>query len=297
MADKTGTQLVTAVRARSGRSNDSVLITAAFALDALNEAQLKIVRETPRLKDLDQTDTTTFQLSTDDTDVDISSLGAAHIGGVWILNEADTRKAGLKYRPLDEFRAKYIPRAEEGSGEPTEYTRQKDTLLFDCPVSSDYNNLYLHIDYTEFAKDLVNCVVAIGGAARSSNVVTVTTATAHGFVADETAVLADVDSGDETNAFSGSHTVVAAPTTTTFTFAQTGANESNLAAGTASQTSELSKSDKGLLLFALAEVYDEVALAQPRFESKALKTRILFDRWLSEYQNYNEMLIEELYEN
>lgn len=296
MADKTGTQLVAAVRARSGRSNDSVLITAAFALDALNEAQIKIVREAPRIKDLDKTDTTTFQISTDDTDVDISSLNPAHIGGLWILNGADTRQAGLKYRPLPEFRAKYIPRAEEGSGEPTEYTRQKDTLLFDCPVSGDYDALYLHIDYTAWAKDLVNCVVAIGGAARSSNVVTVTTGTAHGLAVGETAVLADVDSGSETNAFSGSHTVVSVPTTTTFTFAQTGANESNLAAGTASMASELTKADKGLILFALAEVYDEIALAQPRFESKALKTRVLFNNWLSEYQDYNAMCLEELYD-
>ena len=75
--------------------------------------------------------------------------------------------------------------------------------------------------------------VAIGGAVRSSNVVTVTTDVAHSFIATETATLADCDSGSETNAFDGSHTVVAAPTTTTFTFAQNGANEANLATGTA----------------------------------------------------------------
>jgi len=75
--------------------------------------------------------------------------------------------------------------------------------------------------------------VAIGGCVRSSNVVTVTTDVAHSFIAGETAVLASVDSGGETDAFSGSHTIASVPSTTTFTFSQNGADESNLAAGTA----------------------------------------------------------------
>jgi hypothetical protein len=88
-------------------------------------------------------------------------------------------------------------------------------------LASDYNNLYLRIDYTKWATDLAN-------------------------------------------------------------------------GGTASQ---LSNSNKGLILFALAEIYDEIALAQPRFETKALKTRTLFNSWLREYQDYNEMLLEELYDD
>lgn len=75
--------------------------------------------------------------------------------------------------------------------------------------------------------------VAIGGAVRSSNVVTVTTDVPHSFIVDETVTLADCDTGGETDAFDGDHTVASKPTTTTFTFAQTGVNESNLAAGTA----------------------------------------------------------------
>lgn len=221
MSNKTGAQLITTVRVRSARSNDSVLITEAFVLDALNEAQIKIVRETPRLIDLDKRDSTTYQISTDDTSFDISTLGPAHIGWIWVLNGGDTRQAGLKYRPLKEFQKKYIPIANQSSSEPTEYTRQGNTIYFNCPVSSDYNGLYLRIDYTDWATDLANDSVA----------------------------------------------------------------------------SELSNSDKGLVLFALAEVYDEIALAQPRFESKALKTRVLFNNWLSEYKDYNEMQLEELYDD
>lgn len=297
MANKTTAQLIDTIRARSARSNDSTLITEAFTQDVLNEGQIKIVRESPRLIDLEGSDTTTYQISTDDTSFDISTLGPAHIGGIWIQNGADTRQAGLKYRPLEEFRNKYEPIDQESSSEPIEYTRQGNTIYFNCPVASDYDTLYLRIDYTDWSRDLGKFTVAIGGAARSSNVVTVTTSAAHGYVVGEVVTLADVDSGSETNAFSGAHTIVATPTTTTFTFAQTGADESNLAAGNVSNTSELSKSDKGLILFALAEIYDELALGQPRFESKALKTRVLFNNWLAEYQDYNTMCLEELYEN
>ena len=229
--------------------------------------------------------------------LDISTLNPAHIGGIWIQNGASTRQKGLKYRPLGVFRNKYEPVAEEGEGEPDEYTRQGETILFNRPIARDYQGLQLRIDYTAWAKDLVNCAVAIGGAARSSNVVTLTTGTAHGMAVGETVILADVDSGSETNAFSGSHTIVSVPTTTTLTFAQTGANESNLAAGTASLVSELSRSNEGLILFALSRVYDAIALAQPMFESKALKTRVLFNNWLDEYIDWNEFQLEELYEN
>jgi len=127
----------------------------------------------------------------------------------------------LRYRPLPEFRAKYMPVSEEAPSEPTEYTRQGDNIIFNRPISRDYQGLNLKIDYTGWAKDLED---------------------------GETA-------------------------------------------------SELSNSNEGLILFALSRVYDEIALAQPRFEQKALKTRILFDNWLAEYQDYNTMLLEELYEN
>ncbi|MCP4231955.1 MAG: hypothetical protein GY771_17640, partial [bacterium] len=68
---------------------------------------------------------------------------------------------------------------------------------------------------------------------RSSNVVTVTTSTAHGYIVGETVTLADCDTGGETDAFDGDHEIASKPSTTTLTFAQSGANESNLAEGTA----------------------------------------------------------------
>jgi len=220
---KTGAQLIDTVRLRSARSNDSRIITEDFVLDCLNEAQIHIVRKTPRLIDLEASDTTTYQISTDDTSINIATLNPAHIGGIWIQNGANTRKAGLKYRPLNEFRNKYEPISQESSSEPTEYTRQGNTIYFNCPVADDYDELYLRIDYTAWATDLLNTEESVA--------------------------------------------------------------------------SELSNSDKGLILFALAEIYDELALGRPHFESKALKTRVLFNNWLEEYQQYNEMCLEELYDD
>ena len=76
-------------------------------------------------------------------------------------------------------------------------------------------------------------VIAIGGLVRSSDVVTGTSAVPHGFVVGETPVLNGVDSGGEANAFEGGEAAIdTVPSTTTFTYAQVGADESNLAAGT-----------------------------------------------------------------
>lgn len=300
---KTGAELIDTIRLRSARNSDTTLITEDFVLDTLNEAQLHIVRKTPRLIPFDKSDSTTYRIdrwsttavdvtvavrastgvvtltaaghglavgdiatvadvendtdfdgnfeilsvSTDDITYfqnlaaddgvgatfgtivklaakptyDISTLAPAHIGGIWILNGASTRQAGLKYRLLEEFRNKYMPVSEESISEPTEYTRQGDNIIFNCPIARDYQGLNLRIDYTAWATALLNGSVA----------------------------------------------------------------------------SEITGADKGLILFSLAEIYDELALGQPIFESKALKTRVLFDKWLDEYQDYNTMCLEELYEN
>lgn len=300
MSNSTGAELVTSVRQRSARTNDTVLITVAFVLVALNEAQVSIVRRLPRITALDKSNKTTYSVDRwsltavtptvvsrtsqivtltaaghglavgdiatvadveDTTDfsgifeilsvatndvtyyqnkaddagatatfgtvvktadkptLDISTLDPAHIGGIWLLNDDQTRRSGIRYRPWLHFQHKHIRVAEQPPGEPTEYTRKGDTLYFDRPVSRDYQGLRYKIDYTAKATDLLNGAVA----------------------------------------------------------------------------SELPLSDKGLKLFALAEVFDTLALTIPRLETKALKTRALYQNWLDEYTDYQEMLIEELY--
>src|SRR2546427_11448632 len=62
--------------------------------------------------------------------------------------------------------------------------------------------------------------IASNGAARSTNVVTITTTMAHGLTAGQTVVIAGVAD----SSFNGTFTIATVPSTTTFTYAQTGTN-------------------------------------------------------------------------
>lgn len=219
MANSGTDTLITEVKARAGRPNDTVLITRAFVLAALNEAQLQIVRRSPGLIDLVTIDKTTFTIATNDIEVDISSLAPAHIDKIWILNGTETRRKGLEFVPKDEFFRQNIIIAQQSPAEPWKYTRFGKILYFNRPVSSDYNGLKLRMDYTKWATTLTD------------------------------------------------------------------------GAG----TSVLSDSDEGLRFFAQARCYDEMALSVPRLETKALKVRSFFEKWLGEYQNYNDIQNEEPY--
>jgi hypothetical protein len=298
MANTAADALIDTIRARAARTGDTVLITEDFVLAELNKGQVDIIKKTPRQKDMDKVDTSTYRMSSAKTvaigglarstnvvtattsaahyyhvgqkvlmeDVDSGSetnafagtftvvsvpstttftyaqtgadesnlaegtstmlsicatiLNPAHIGNLWILDGADTKRKGLTYLPLTEFRDRFIPVSSRSAAEPVYYTRQGNDILFDCPPSSDYDGLYLHIDYTDWATDLENS----GGS-----------------------------------------------------------------------SSELSDSDDGLILYSLARVFDEIAFTKPHFEKKALKKRVLYDRWLEEYKDYNELCFEELY--
>lgn len=64
--------------------------------------------------------------------------------------------------------------------------------------------------------------------ARASNVATITTDGAHGYTIGETVVIAGADTG-----YNGSYTIASVPSTTTFTYANTGADDTaNISAGT-----------------------------------------------------------------
>ena len=222
MANKTCAQLIATIRARAGRPNDSVLITADFVLDALNEAQLHIVRKSPGLMDLVTIDKTTFTIATDDTELDISTLDPAHIDKIWILNGEDTRQNGMAFLEKGKFFRRFIRIEDMGASEPYIYTRYGHTLYWNLPVSSDFNGLSLRMDYTAWATPF--------------------------------------PSADSEN------------------------------------KSELSNSDKGLIYFALAECFEAIALSVPAVEIKAIKTRSMFEDWLVEYQDYNDVENETLYE-
>jgi hypothetical protein len=173
MANTQAATLIANVRARAGRSNDTTLITPQFVLDALNEGQSEIVLRVPRQIDMDKTDETTYTISTNDLGFDITTLDPAHIGDIWILNGSDTRRQGLKYMPLTQFRDRFLPVSEIGTGEPRIYSRQGNNILFNVPVSEDLNGLNLKIDYTKKATDFPNITsTAQSELSNSNNVLT-----------------------------------------------------------------------------------------------------------------------------
>lgn len=71
---------------------------------------------------------------------------------------------------------------------------------------------------------------AIGGAVRAANVVTVTTPTAHGFAVGQ--VVSNALGGADANFSAGNKTVASTPTSTTFTYAEAGANGASAATHT-----------------------------------------------------------------
>ena len=169
MANTQAATLISNIRARAGRTNDSSLITAQFVLDALNKAQSEIVHRVPRQIDMDKTDESTYTISTNDKSFDISTLDPMHIGNIWILNGGDTRRKGLQYMPLPEFREAFIPVSEQSPDEPWIYSRQGDNILFNVPVSSAYNGLSLKIDYTDKPTDFPSTVSTATSELNDSN--------------------------------------------------------------------------------------------------------------------------------
>lgn len=77
---------------------------------------------------------------------------------------------------------------------------------------------YGTLDYSDYSYPAVN----ISSISRTSNVVTVTTSSAHGFETDDAVIIADCS----TTSFNGTFTPITVTSTTTFTFAQTAANAS-----------------------------------------------------------------------
>jgi hypothetical protein len=149
MSNTQAATLIANVRARAGRTNDTTLITAQFVLDALNVAQREVAQSIPRHVDLDKTDEVTYTLTTGDTGFDITTLDPKHIGYIWILNGGDTRRKGLQYMPLPQFRRRYVPVSEQSPDEPWIFSRQGNEVLFNVPVSAAINGLKLKIDYTK----------------------------------------------------------------------------------------------------------------------------------------------------
>ena len=89
--------------------------------------------------------------------------------------------------------------------------------------------------------------IPASGISRASNTVTVTTQSQHGFTAGQVANIANVNGGG-TATFNGNFTIATVPTTTSFTYANTGANETGNTATSISSAAFKSKSTTNVVL-------------------------------------------------
>ena len=299
--NKTGANLIIAVRQQAGRTNDSVLIAETFVLEALNEAQLHIVRELPRIVALDKSDTTSFRIDRWSTDaVTIISATRASTGIVTVSATAHGLEVGD------------IATVAGTSGTDTSFNG-----TFEVLSAADANTITYFSNLADEAATTVGTVTKlaakptldistldpahIGGLWILNGATTRPNGLRYRSLEDFRRKYEPVSeqSPSEPTEYTRQAQLLTynRPVSSDFMGLRLRMDYTAWATDLANgaTVSELPLSNKGLILFALAECYDAMALSQPKFESKALKTRILFDRWFDDYASYQEMLIEELY--
>jgi hypothetical protein len=155
---KTCTQLISRVKQLIGRSGNvnSTLSIDEIILDALNEAQVFIVRRIPNIMELQVKDTATLDTVTDQYEYDLSDFDPkiAHLMNVWIMDGTSSRR--LRYKHKDDFDKFYPDVSAIAAAMPAYYTRRGNKIEFDCPVSSDYNGKDIRIDYCKWAAEFTS---------------------------------------------------------------------------------------------------------------------------------------------
>lgn len=147
---KTCAEMISRVLGLVGRQQTtSVLPLSTIILDALNEAHRKIAERVPNAMELQVTDDTTFDAETDEYEIDLDDLEVVpwHLHRIWIVNGTET--AEVRFLGKDRFRRRYPDVESCGSGLPSRWTRDGNTIRFSCPFSSDYDGLSIKIDYTK----------------------------------------------------------------------------------------------------------------------------------------------------
>jgi hypothetical protein len=151
VGEYTCAQLIDKIKHIAGRgaTTTSGLDIDTVLLDALNEAQRKIVKRCPNLEELQVKDITTLDALTGIYSYSIAAFNPEimFIHDVWILN--GTSSFHLEYMEKDDFDLKYPDPSSITAGTPERWTRRGNTIEFNCPVSATYNGLAIRVDYTK----------------------------------------------------------------------------------------------------------------------------------------------------
>ena len=152
---KTCVELIARVKQLVGRSTNlnSTLDLDTIILDALNEAQIQIVRKLSHILELQVKDVTSLVTVLDQYEYDLSDIDipVAHLSQVWILDGESSQR--LTYINKDTFDKRWPDVSVIASGLPKYYTRRGNTIEFNCPVSSDYAAKAIRVDYCKWAAE------------------------------------------------------------------------------------------------------------------------------------------------
>jgi len=302
MANSTCVELITTIRARAGRSNDSVLITTAFVLAALNEAMVHIVRKSPGLVDLHIEDATTFRIATwSTTAVDVTA--ASRTSGVVTMTAVDhSLEAGDVVVVADvagdtSFDGTFEVLSVD-ENDFTYFSNDDDDTAASFGTCVQ-NAAKAKIDISSLDPAHIDKIWLLnGGSTRQKGMKYMPK---DKFFEKYIPVALQAASEPWIYTRFGNYLYFNCPFNSDCAGLRLRIDYTAWATGLASVTStaqsDLSNSDEGLILFALAKCYDTIALSVPGVEMKAVKTRAMFNEWLAEYQDYNDLCIEELYED
>ena len=300
MTNSTATVLIAAIRAMAGRSNDSVLITSAFVLAALNEAQVHITRKSPGLKDLQVEDKTTFRIATWSTTATAVTVADRTSGVVTLTAAGHSLEAGdvVVVADVDGATTSFDGTYEVLSVDTNDFTYfqnfDDDTgATFGTCVQSaakaklDISSLDpAHIDKIWLLNDSETRPSGMKYMPKDE------------FFAKYIPAALQAESEPWIYTRFGDYLYFNCPFSSDYAGLMLRIDYTDWPTVlTGAETSDLSNSNKGLTLFALSEVYDAIALSVPGVEVKAMKCRAMFDEWLAEYQDYNDLCLEGLYDD
>jgi hypothetical protein len=143
-------QMILKVRELVGRklTTTSGLDIDTVILDALNEAQRKIVKRCPDLEELQVSDTSlTARTATYTYSLTRFDPAILSISDVWILN--GTSSFHVEYKEKSAFDLRYPDPSAISNGTPRFWTRRADVIDFNCPLDASYNGLLIRVDYTQ----------------------------------------------------------------------------------------------------------------------------------------------------
>ena len=302
MANSTCAELIATVRARAGRSNDSVLITTAFVMDALNEGMVHIVRKSPGLKDLETEDKTTFRIATWSTTAVDVTVASRTSGVVTMTAEGHSLEAGDVVIVADvEGDTSFDGTFEVLSVDTNDFT-YFNNLADDTATSFGtcvQNAAKAKLDISSLDPAHIDKIWLLNGSATRPKGMKYMPKDE--FFERYIPVALQAESEPYIYTRFGDYLYFNCPFSSSYAGLMLRIDYTAWAtafdAVDSEEESELSNSDKGLILFALAEVFDTIALSVPGVEVKAMKTRAMFDMWLNEYQDYNDLCKEDLYED